>query len=114
MTNTTPTEETATMRRQTAGAWIVYDGTALDIVGPVAISIHADELDARRTAMDDEEPRRVVFVPWDATIHDSLTRDKELAASSTPKTATKPAEADVIAPDPTSAASTKTTKAATK
>lgn len=70
---THPEEEGA--RRLVSGAWLVYH---LDeYYKPVTSSPHADELEARRAAMDTDLDTKVVFTRWGQNIEDALEGRKK-------------------------------------
>lgn len=56
-------------KRNVTGVWVVY--RMVDEL-PLMISPHADELDARRFAMDGPDGCRVVFVRWDQLLAEAL------------------------------------------
>lgn len=55
-------------KRNVSGVWMVY--RVQDV--PVVVSPHADELEARRAAMDGAADSRVVFVPWGQAVVEAL------------------------------------------
>lgn len=59
-------------RRTTLGVWVHYFYLTPEHLEPIAVSLHAKELEARTAAMDAVVPGKVVFVPWDGSIAEAL------------------------------------------
>ena len=61
-------------KRNVSGVWMVYH-VAITVEQFVLVtSPHADELEARRAAMDGAADSRVVFVPWGQSVAEALAK----------------------------------------
>ena len=58
-------------KRNVSGVWMVYERESEYGIAVVS-SPHADELEARRAAMDGPEGSRVVFVRWGQSLREAL------------------------------------------
>lgn len=73
-----PSKRAEAGKRNVSGVWMVYVHWVPDDSSKspraVVVSPHADELEARRAAMDGAADSRVVFVPWGQTVTEALAK----------------------------------------